>query len=137
VQESECAAIGFAEPRPVDLCLLQKNKRALNVGADERLGRGDGAVHMAFRRKVNNGPGLMLAQQRTYKFRVAYVAAGEQITRIPLQRRQIGWVARIGQKVQVDDGRSRGPDPAQDKIRADKTCSACDQYGILHLVAPR
>ena len=76
---------------------------------------------MAFGGKVNNGSGLMLAQQCTHQLCIADIAAPEQVTRVPFERREIGGIARIGQQVQIDDRRTGSLNPAQNEIRADKT----------------
>jgi hypothetical protein len=58
----------------------------------------------------------MLPQQGTNKVSVADVAADKKIARISIERRQVGWISRISQQIQVNDFRARSPHPAQNEV---------------------
>jgi hypothetical protein len=54
----------------------------------------------------------------------------QPVARISIQRSQVGWISGISKQVQVHNLRALGPDPTQNKIRANKACPARDQYRI-------
>jgi hypothetical protein len=130
MQEAECRLIRLAEARPEELRLFQQDEGSLNIGSDKRAGRGNGTVHVALRRKMNDCARLMFAQQTTYEFGVADVAMSKAITRISIQCRQVGWISRVSEQVEVHHRRARGSDPIQDEIRAYEAGPACNQYRI-------
>ena len=100
---------------------------ANNVGLDEIFRAVDRAIHMAFRRKVNDGARPMLRQQLANQSRIADIATHENKLRIILEGSEVFQVARVGQLVQADDGLILPRKPVQDKIRADKSGTACNQ----------
>ena len=81
---------------------------------------------MALGGKMNDGAGLMLAQQRAHQLRVADIAAHQQVARVPFERGQIGGIARIGQQVEIHHRRTGGLNPTQNEIRADEPRPARD-----------
>src|SRR5215469_2937821 len=52
------------------------------------------------------------------------------ICRIRGNRRQIFWIPGVRQLVQVDDWSTVSSQPAQHKIRTDKSGASCDQDGV-------
>lgn len=58
---------------------------------------------MALGRKVNHRPRPMLAVKAGHQLGIADVSAHERVARVALQFRQICWVARVRQQVEIQD----------------------------------
>jgi hypothetical protein len=102
--------------RPISLCLVEKNKRALNIGSDKRTWRGDGPIDVAFRGEMYDRARLMLPQQGADKLFIADVPSNEQIARVFIQRRKVGRVSGICQQIKIDNPASNSLNPAQDEV---------------------
>ena len=76
--------------------------RAENIGAQKLLGIEDRAIDVRFRRKVDDrvdaGPNRV-----ANGFRIANVAVRELIASVYLDVAQVGRIARIGHRIEVDD----------------------------------
>ena len=82
---------------------IHKRRRAEDVGLQEDAGVLDGAVHMAFGRKVDNDIGVLLLKEAVNALSVADVELDEAevwLVHDPRERRKI---ARIGEFIEADD----------------------------------
>jgi hypothetical protein len=52
---------------------------------------------------------------------------------IGVERRQIRGIPCVGQKIEIHDRRTRGIDPVQDEIRADKPCAPGHQNRVTYV----
>ena len=95
-----------------------------DVGLDEILGAVDRAIHVAFRRKVDDGARPGFREQLAHQLRIADVAMYENVARIIFEGREVFQIARVGQLVQADYAFSALRKPIEDKIRADKARTA-------------
>ena len=89
---------------------------------------------MTFRRKIEDGIGLVVAQQPAYQFRIAHIAMHKNVGRIVMQCGKIFQIARVGQLVKIDDAL-----PAlaslQNIAGADEAGASGDQNGFVHTVS--
>ncbi len=69
----------------------------------------------------------MLFQQTPHQVAVAYVALHKGVARVGSYRFQGLEIARIGQLVEIDEGRVASREPVQHEVGADKAGSAGDQ----------
>lgn len=70
----------------------------------------------------------MLGEQAGYQRRISDVALDENMTRISLKPGQILQVARVGQRIEIDDWLVALGQPVEHKIGADKAGPACYKY---------
>lgn len=126
VQEAKGTFAVFRQRFMVMACGFQEAEGADDVGLDEVFGAVDGAVHMAFRREVDDGPDGVFFQERRDQFEVGDIALDKAVAVIALQRSQILAVAGVGEFIQVDDGFIRGFQPVEHEIGADKTGTTGD-----------
>ena len=82
---------------------IQERGGSHHIGPHKGLRIGDGAVHMALRRKVHDNIRLLFLKQIKDKLPVCDVAPDKLIIRLSLQRRHRLQVARVGQKIQIDE----------------------------------
>ena len=109
---------------------------ALDVGAQERPWPGDGSVHMALGREVNDHLGLVLGKGRAHRLEVDQIGAHEGVVRAAFQAGQAARVRSIGQGVQVDEkmlGVARNQQVQE--VRADESGAAGDKY--FHVLSGR
>ncbi|MNT23413.1 hypothetical protein D3C72_1588310 [compost metagenome] len=126
-----------AEPRPgldiksgpVSPHRLEQCKCADDIRLD-KIGRSvNGAVHVAFRSKMQDRAGAILGQQDVECSAVADVRPRKNMTRIVGQRSEGLQIAGVCQLVDVDNTVcSRLTEPVEDKIGADKPCPARNHY---------
>ena len=93
-----------------------RGQRAVYVGADESVRRGNGSVDVALGGEVDDGARLMIAQQRANQFGIADVATHQQVAWVRFDRCQVGWVAGVAQQIEIDNGAGLGGQPAQNKV---------------------
>jgi hypothetical protein len=89
----------------------------------------DGAVDVAFSRKVQHRARPVLGQQALDQRTVADVAVHEMVPCIPLQAGEVFAVARVGEFVQIDDGFVVPTQPVEHEIAADEAGAAGDEDG--------
>jgi len=88
---------------PVRLGGLQHGQGADDVGLREGEGVLDGAVHMGFRREVDDAAHLVFGDDLQYRVKVADVGLDKGVVGLVLDIPEVREVAGIGQLVQVDD----------------------------------
>ena len=71
-----------------------------DVGLHKRRGAQDGAVHMAFRREMNDRVRPVLGQQAGYERAIEDGAVDECVGRIAFERGQVVDIAGVGQRVE-------------------------------------
>ena len=127
VQEAE-GFLGLAlQAVVVGAGAFQQVKGADDIGLDEVFRAVDGAVHMAFSGKVEDGARLVLGQQTADQLRIADIALHEEVARVVLHCGQGFKVAGVGQLVQVEDGLVVLRQPVENEVAADEAGAACDQ----------
>src|SRR5581483_8327891 len=111
---------------PVSPCFFQQAKGSVHVCADEVVGTVDGTVHVALRRKMNNGDRTMGQKYFGNLLAIAHVSMNEGISLIGRNRRQVCGIAGIGELVKIDDVRGLARKPLQNKIRTDESDAPYD-----------
>eukprot|EP00913_Durusdinium_trenchii_P006019 g5631.t1 len=119
-----------------EACEVEQGLRAEDVGADEGLRVGDGAVHVALCGEVEDDVGALHVGLDGAG--VADVGVGELVTRVGVRAREVVGVAGVGEGVEVDDvdigagiehsadeafGRARVDPPAIDEAMAERVCA--------------
>ena len=103
---------------------------AHDVGLDERLGRIDGAVDVGLGGEVDDGVDRVVGQEARDEGVVADVALREDVPRVAGEVGQVGGIAGVGERVEVDEPGQRGAGLGQalpDEIGADEAAAAGDQ----------
>ena len=128
------ACFGAAQPELADR--LKQGKRAHHIGLNERFWTQDGAIHVRFGRKVNDGIDVMPAQQVIDQASITDVAVDEFV---PIPSRQVAEVftpAGVGEGIKVDDTNVWLPLKNEPhKIRTDETGAAGHKY-VMHWRSP-
>ena len=120
--------IGFLSPiDPQSFRHLQQGVRTDDVGVDEGVRAGNRSVHMALCSKMNHGVYTMLLHQF---FKQHFVADGalDEIKPIGIpDRRQIRFIAGVGECIEYHDRVSRvGFAPVMHEVSTDETGGAGD-----------
>ena len=127
VQEAE-GLLGLAlQAVVVGAGAFQQVKGADDIGLDKVFRAVDGAVHMAFGGKVEDGAWLVLGQQTADQLGIADIALHEEVARVVLHCGQSFEVAGVGQLVQVEDGLVVLRQPVENEVAADEAGAACDE----------
>ena len=134
VQKTKRRALGIRQGAPISAHRLQQAKAAHDVGLDEVFRPMDGAVHMAFGRKVEHRARTVLRQQPIDQGPVADVALHEVVAGVALQAGQVLAVAGVGELVQVDDRLVRLRQPVEHEVAADETGTAGDKKGHVRAI---
>ncbi len=108
---------------------LEKSERAHNIGLNKRRGPKDGAVHMAFRREMNDRIGLMHGQQATHEFAVKNRPVNELVRGIAAERGQVIDVAGVSERIEVDDPVTTAYS-FEHKVGADETSASGHQQDL-------
>jgi hypothetical protein len=95
-------------------CRIQEAEGAGYIGLNEWLWRVDRAVHVGFRRKVYDGIYVVLLEQTGYQCLVADIAFLENVPGVGGEVGQIGWVACVGEEIEIDD-------PAEGRVTLGQT----------------
>ena len=103
MQKAECALRGSRQSAPMLERRLEKREGTVDIGLDERGGAEDGAVHVAFRREVDDGVGRVPGEERSEQRAVQDRAVDEDVVGIFLERCEVIDVACVGERVEVDD----------------------------------
>jgi hypothetical protein len=103
MEEAEAIASWLWKADPVAACRIQEAQGAYDIGLNKWLWRVDRAVHVGFRRKVYDGIDVMLLEQTGYQGLVADIAFLENVPGVGGEVGQVGWVARVGEEVEIDD----------------------------------
>ena len=111
-------------------------RRAIDVGLDERRGFGDRAVHMGFRREVQDGIRTILREQSPKRVPVSNVDAFEDVTRMVQCAFERLETPGIGQRVDVDYRRIGLADQLPDERRADEAGAARYQECVHSNIIP-
>ena len=90
---------------------------------------------MAFRCKIQYGPGLVPCQQRRYQGAVPDVTLHKNMVFMVFDRIEIAQITGISQFVQVDHGFVAVGQPVKDKIAANKAGAAGHENCHKHLFA--
>ena len=115
---------------------IEQGCRADHVGAHKNLRVRDAAVHMGLRRKVNHNVRLLLLEKVKDKGSVRDIAAHKAVVLLVCDRRNALQIARIGQKIQVDDLVLRIViDLILHEVAADKACATCHYYFHLSVLS--
>ncbi len=85
---------------------------------------------MALGREVDDRARAMLRQQRIDERAVADVAVLEHVARVALQRLEVGQIARVRERVEVDDVLVVVLEPVEDEIATDEAGAAGDQNHV-------
>jgi hypothetical protein len=91
---------------------------------------------MAFRSKVYDCIRAMSFEQSPDESAISNVAVDEFVSGIGGNAVQIAKIARIGQKIQIDDACRSFSHALQDEVRADETGAPGHQNSILHVIQP-
>ena len=84
---------------------------------------------MAFGSEVDDGTRLMSVEQLVEQGAVIDVAFDEDMAQVAGQRLQVGQVAGVGQRVEVDDALVALREPVEHEVAADETGAAGDKNG--------
>ncbi|OIQ82918.1 hypothetical protein GALL_352980 [mine drainage metagenome] len=126
VQEAEVGFRFAFQCIPVGAHGLQQVESADDVGLNEVARTMDGAVDMRLGGEVDDGARSVFGKQPGYQGGIGYIATHEHMPHVVAQTDEIFQVTRIGQLVEVDDRLTALPQPVQDKIASDESCTACD-----------
>lgn len=129
VQETEGILGRARQFTPVIARGLEQHQRAGDVGLDERRRAVDGTVDVAFRREIDNRLRSMPAQQRTHQRAIADVALHEHVVRVVGDGCERVEVARISQRIEIDDFRARRH-RLQHEVAAYEAGASGDQDGV-------
>src|SRR5690554_3477506 len=113
---------------PVAARRFQKGKGAHDVGLNEISGAMDGAVHMAFSRKVDKRPRLVLLEQTINLALISNIPLHEYVTTIIFQAGKIFQVTCVSKFIEVDDRFIMVLKPVEYKITANKTGTTSYKY---------
>jgi hypothetical protein len=83
-----------------------------------------GAVHVTFRRKVDNGPRTAASQEIAHQLSVTDISVYERVPWIGRNRYQIAKIPSVSELVKIYDRTAFGREPLQNEIGADKTGSS-------------
>jgi hypothetical protein len=97
---------------------------ALDISADEVGRPEDGAIHVAFRSKMEDRARAMLIENVAEMCAIDNVTANKLVTRVTLDGCKVLQISGIGQLVQNHHRGSTLCQPLQDKIGTNKTGSA-------------
>src|SRR5579863_1330830 len=87
---------------------------------------------MALGGKMHDGARPVLLKQRRHQFAIGNIALHEKMPRISLQRIQVRRIARVGQEIEIHNGRTGALQPGQYEVRPNKTGPAGDKNRVLH-----
>jgi hypothetical protein len=104
-------------------------KVPVDVGLHEGARAVDAAVDVALGREVHDGARPVLGQQAVEQGAVADVAVHEAVAASPCSAGQVGEVAGVGQRVEVDDRLAGWRQPVEHEVAADEAGAAGDEYG--------
>ena len=130
MQEAERGLFRLRELRPILLGAVEQAEGADDVRLDERLGRIDGAVHVRLGGKVDHRVDRVLGEEAGHEGRVADVALRKDITRAAGEVGEVGGIAGVGQRIEVDEpreGRARFSETLADEVGADEAAAAGDE----------
>ena len=82
---------------------IHQHLRAHNIGAQEQLRLGNGAVYMAFRSEIHHDIRLFFFKKRVDSLPIRNVPLHKTETGIFQGFSQIFQIARIGQRIHIDD----------------------------------
>ena len=111
--------------------MLEQRVGALHVGVDECAGIDDGSIDVALGSKVHDGAGTMLVECSGNRLGVADIGAHKLVALVFFERGEICGVAGVGEQVKIDDRRADRLDPAQHKIRTDKSGAAGNEDRVF------
>ena len=123
---------------PGILAALQQVDRAQDVAFHKDFGVLDAAVHVAFRREVDDVVGVILDNQVGDQRLIADIPLHKDMTGIPLDVLEVLQIAGIGQLVQVHQTDILVfLQHVVDKVGADKTGAAGDKIGFHYTIILR
>ena len=124
------ALIPFGQGLPIEFGGLEQGERTHHVGAGEREGVLDGAVHVALGCQVDDAVHVFVLHQLIEGIKVADVHLDETIVGTVLNIFEVGKVARVGQFVEVDNlVFGVLVDKQADNVATDKSGTASDDNG--------
>ena len=135
MQKTEHRCLGVSQASPVSPHCFQQAEGSHDIGIYKFGGAADGPIHMAFRCKIQYGPGLVPCQQRRYQGAVPNVALHKNMVLIVFDGIEIAQITGISQLVQVDHEFVGLGQPVKDKITADKAGAAGHENCHKHLFA--
>ena len=109
---------------------LEQHTSPLDIGLDEISRTVDRSVDMGFRREVQNGVGVELAQQRVYRLPIADIGLAKRITGARFDRPERAQIGRIGELVDIQDRCVQFADEQPTNRRADK--AGTTRYQSVH-----
>ena len=108
---------------PVIARALQQRQGADHIGLHERCGAVDRAIDVAFRCEIHDRIRTMLGEHLRDESAIADIALHEHMVGIAVQHRQGVEIARIGQRIEIDDAHA-ARNGVEHKITADETGTA-------------
>ena len=120
MQKAERRFARLGQRRPEGTRFFQQTKGAHHIGLYKLAGAMDRTIHMALRRKVHNGLGLMLLEQCGNDGSVANIGLGKRMSFVVGNAGEITEIARVGERIDVKQGRALAGQPVQHKISTDK-----------------
>ena len=124
MQKAEAGLCLALEPIPVGTHCFEQTEGTHHIGLNKVFRAVDGAVHMAFCRKVHHGAWLVLGQQTGHGGTVTNVCLHKDVAHISLQGSKVFQVACIGELIHIDHRLVMVCQPVQNKIGANKTRTA-------------
>ncbi len=95
---------------------LEEGERSVDVGAEEGLGAVDGAIDVALCGEVHDSAGLVLCEEARDERGVTDITLNEGVVRVVVNGGEVGWVAGVGELVEIDDGTAAGGEPVQYEV---------------------
>src|SRR5713101_3260324 len=107
MQKPECISLGGGRLVTKGKSFFEETKSSIDIGANEIVRAVDGAVHVAFGGKMNNGVRPVRQKQLGDQLAIANVALQKFVLAVRGDGGEIGEVAGVSQLVESDDVRGR------------------------------
>ena len=130
--EAEAVRFGLGQRAPIGERLLQKHKRADDVGLHELGGSVDRAIDVAFRRQMQDHVRLEIVECFAHCRRVGDICANKLKAWMILDRRKRIEIAGIGELVDDKDVVLGSGKRMPNKGGADEPCPARHQKTLCH-----
>src|SRR6516162_7934270 len=122
------------EAPPMGERRLEQHTSPLDIGFDEISRTVDRSVDMGFRREVQNGVGVELAQQRADRLPIADIGLAKRITGARFDSPKRAQIRRIGELVDIQNRGIQLADEQPTNRRADK--AGATRHQNLHRPPP-
>src|SRR5688572_15535901 len=121
MQKPERRTLGIGQSGAVRFYRIEQVEGTDDIGFDESRGPVDRSVDVTFRGEIHHCAGTMLLQERVDQLAIADIAVSKDMSRIIPQRREITEIARVRQRIEIDDGLIALREPIEHEVGADES----------------